>query len=121
MFQEFKKFAMKGNIIDLAIGIIIGSAFSKIVSSLVNDMIMPLLGILTGKIDLTTLKWVITEENENTSELAIRYGQFLQTMIDFLIVTFSIFLVIKFLNSLKKKFTTSRRWNLPIKKDCLGI
>ncbi|TCT15497.1 large conductance mechanosensitive channel [Natranaerovirga pectinivora] len=103
MLQEFKKFAVRGNIIDLAIGVIIGSAFSKIVSSLVNDVIMPFLGILTGRIDLTALKWVVTEGSENTNELAIRYGQFLQTMIDFLIVTFSIFLVVKFLNSLRKK------------------
>jgi large conductance mechanosensitive channel len=103
MLKEFKKFALKGNVIDLAVGVIIGGAFGKIVTSLVNDLIMPLLGIITGKIDLTGLKWVIEKGKDGTGELAIRYGQFLQTTIDFLIVAFSIFIVIKAITSFRKK------------------
>lgn len=103
MFQEFKKFALKGNVIDLAVGVIIGGAFGKIVTSLVNDLIMPILGVLTGGINLTALKWVISKGLDDKAALFINYGQFLQTMIDFFIVTFSIFIVIKVMNSFKKK------------------
>ena len=103
MFQEFKKFALRGNVIDLAVGVIIGGAFGKIVSSLVNDIIMPILGIFTGKINLTTLKLVISPQKGDIAELSIKYGQFLQTTLDFLLVALSIFLVIKLLTSFKKK------------------
>lgn len=103
MFQEFKKFALKGNVFDLAVGVIIGGAFGKIVTSLVNDVIMPILGTFTGKINLTTLKWVITPAKDGAAELSIKYGQFLQTMLDFFLVAFSIFLVIKAMSSFKKK------------------
>jgi large conductance mechanosensitive channel len=103
MLQEFKKFALKGNVVDLAIGVIIGSAFGKIVSSLVNDIIMPLLGIVLGKIDLTSAKIVIKKAVGDAAELSITYGQFLQTVIDFLIIALSLFFVTKAILAFKKK------------------
>ncbi|WP_279222066.1 large-conductance mechanosensitive channel protein MscL [Clostridium rectalis] len=98
---EFKDFAVKGNAIDLAIGVVIGGAFSKIVSSLVNDIIMPAVGVLIGGIDFTNLKIVIGIKNG--SEVAIKYGQFIQSVVDFTIISFSIFLFIKAINTFKKK------------------
>ena len=103
MLQEFKKFAMKGNVIDLAIGVIIGGAFGKIVTSLVNDIIMPLLGIVVGRIDLTSLKLVIRPASETLAELSIPYGQFLQTAVDFLIIAFSLFFVTRAIVRFQKK------------------
>jgi large conductance mechanosensitive channel len=103
MFQEFKKFALKGNFIDLAVGVVIGGAFGKIVTSLVNDVIMPILGIFTGRIDLTSLKWVISSGTKEAEELSIKYGQFLQNLLDFFLIAFSIFIVIKAINSFRKK------------------
>lgn len=103
MLQEFKKFALKGNVVDLAIGVIIGGAFGKIVSSLVNDIIMPLLGIILGRIDLTSLKLVIRPAEGDIAELSITYGQFLQSVIDFLIISLSIFFLMKVLFAFKKK------------------
>lgn len=107
--NEFKAFAMKGNVIDMAVGVIIGSAFGKIVSSLVADIVMPLLGVVIGGIDLKHLKWVIKDATTNpdgtalTPEVSVNYGVFLQNTIDFLIIAFSIFLVIKLLSQFKKK------------------
>lgn len=95
MWQEFKKFAFKGNVLDLAIAVIIGAAFGKIVSSIVDDVIMPLLGILVGGLDFTTLEFTF-------NEATIRYGAFIQNVIDFLIIAFSIFVFIKALNKLKR-------------------
>ncbi|MDF2821127.1 MAG: mscL [Clostridiales bacterium] len=103
MLKEFKKFALKGNIIDLAVGVVIGGAFGKIVTSLVNDIIMPFLGIVMGKVSFVDLKWVIKAAEGDTAELAVRYGLFLQTMLDFLIIAFSIFIVIRLLMKFKKK------------------
>lgn len=105
MLQEFKKFAFKGNVIDLAVGVIIGGAFGKIVTSLVNDMLMPLLGLLLGGVNFTDLKWVITQATAETAEVAVLYGSFLQSIVDFLIISFSIFLFIKLINMRKKKET----------------
>jgi len=119
MFKEFKKFALKGNVVDLAVGIIIGGAFGKIITSLVNDVIMPILGIIIGKINLTALKWVISEGKDGVGELSIKYGQFLQTMIDFFIVAFSIFLVIKALNSFRKKEEQKPKEVQPSKEELL--
>lgn len=102
MLKEFKTFAMRGNVIDLAVGIIIGGAFGKIVSSLVNDIIMPVLGLILGKIDFTSLQFSV----KNTSGkviVAIKYGQFIQSVVDFLVISFVIFLMIKFVNRLNKK------------------
>lgn len=96
MLQEFKKFALKGNVLDLAIGVIIGGAFGKIVTSLVNDVIMPILGLLLGGIDFTNLKITV-------KDATIRYGAFMQSVVDFLIIAFSIFIFIKAINRFKKK------------------
>ncbi|NMB21318.1 MAG: large-conductance mechanosensitive channel protein MscL [Firmicutes bacterium] len=103
MFEEFKKFAMRGNVIDLAIGVIIGGAFGKITTSLVNDLITPLLGLVLGRVDLTSLKLVLREASDTTAELAVTYGVFLQNILDFLIIAFSIFMMIRFINRFKKK------------------
>lgn len=118
-FQDFKAFAMKGNIVDMAIGVVIGGAFSKIVSSLVKDIITPLISMATGEVVLTDLKWVLrpevtemVEEVETvvTAEVAITYGVFIQAIIDFLIIALSIFIVMRIamkahekLEALKKK------------------
>lgn len=103
MLKQFKAFAMRGNVIDLAVGVIIGGAFGKIVTSLVNDIITPLLGLLLGKINLAKLELVIGAPGGNTPNLVLVYGQFLQSVLDFLIIAFSIFLFIKAMNSFKKK------------------
>lgn len=95
MLKEFKAFAMKGNIMDLAIGVVIGGAFQKIVNSLVSDIIMPTISILTGRIDFSDM--VITIGNAS-----IKYGNFITTIVDFLIIAFSIFLVVRYINKLDK-------------------
>ena len=101
--QEFKKFAIKGNIIDMAVGVIIGGAFGKIVTSLVNDVIMPSIGILLGGIDFKSLKYVITEATETTAESAILYGNFIQSVVDFLIIAISVFVFVKMIAGISKK------------------
>lgn len=101
--NEFKAFIAKGNILDMSVGIVIGGAFGKIVSSLVNDLLMPVLGIITGRVDLTSLSYTISGAGEAGSELSIKYGLFLQSVLDFLIIAFSIFLVIKFLYKVRIK------------------
>ncbi|QBQ40227.1 large-conductance mechanosensitive channel protein MscL [Sphingobacterium psychroaquaticum] len=102
--KEFKEFAMRGNVIDLAVGVVIGGAFGKIVTSLVDDLVMPAIGIVIGKVDFSNFKYVITEANAatNTSEVAIRYGNFINVIVQFTIIAFCIFIVIKGLNSLKR-------------------
>ncbi len=102
VLKEFKEFAMKGNVVDMAVGIIIGLAFGKIVSSLVADVIMPPIGYLVGNVDFSGLALTLKEATESTPAVAIRYGAFINTIIDFLIVAFAIFLVIKLMNRLKK-------------------
>ena len=105
--QEFKAFAMKGNVIDMAVGVIIGGAFGKIVSSVVADVIMPPLGLLVGGVNFKDLKWVLqpaqTINGQEIAAVTLNYGNFLQTMFDFLIIAFSIFLFIKLLNKLMEK------------------
>lgn len=103
MWKEFKAFAIKGNVLDLAVAVIIGGAFGKIVTSFVNDLLMPAIGILLGKINLTDLKYVITPATEETAEAAILYGAFLQSIVDFVIIAFSIFMMVKVLTMHKKK------------------
>jgi large conductance mechanosensitive channel len=108
LFKEFKQFAMRGNVIDLAVGVIIGAAFGKIVSALVDKILMPPLGILLGKVNFSDLKIVlqkaVTEGDKIvTPEVAIGYGAFLQTMIDFIIIAFCIFLVVKLYQMAVKK------------------
>lgn len=106
--QEFKAFAMRGNVVDMAVGVIIGGAFGKIVSSLVADIIMPIIGILVGGVNFTDLKWVIrdayiNDQGEEIAAAALNYGNFLQTAFDFVIIAFSIFLFIKLISQLNKK------------------
>ena len=103
MLEEFKKFALRGNVMDMAVGVIIGGAFGKIVSSVVNDLIMPLLGLILGRVDLTSLKLVMRGATETTAELSLTYGVFLQNVLDFLIIAFSIFMVIRLISRFKKK------------------
>ena len=103
MFKEFKEFAVKGNVIDLAVGVIIGGAFGKIVTSLVNDIIMPVLSIILNKVNFGDLKYVIAPAKGDVAEVAILYGSFIQSVVDFLIIAFSIFLFVKLISSVKKK------------------
>lgn len=101
--DEFKAFALKGNVVDMAVGIIIGAAFGKIVTSFVNDILMPPIGQLLGGVNFTELKFVIGEAVGDKPPVTINYGNFIQVIIDFLIVAFAIFLVIKALSAAKRK------------------
>lgn len=103
ILKEFKTFAMRGNVIDLAVGIIIGGAFGKIVSSVVNDIIMPPIGLAIGGVDFKELKIVLKEAAGDKLAVTLNYGNFLQVTFDFMIVAFAVFLLIKGINSLKKK------------------
>ena len=103
MMKEFKEFAVKGNVIDMAVGIIIGAAFGKIVSSFVADVIMPPIGLLVGGIDFTNLAITLKEASGDIPAVVIGYGKFIQTAVDFTIIAFAIFLAIKGINSLKRK------------------
>lgn len=108
MLKEFKEFAMRGNVIDLAVGVVIGGAFGKIVTSLVNDLIMPPIGLLTGGVDFADKKWVLkaadnTDPAHKVAEVAVNYGMFINTLIQFLIIAFAIFLVVKAINRLSRK------------------
>ncbi|NLP31243.1 MAG: large-conductance mechanosensitive channel protein MscL [Clostridiales bacterium] len=103
MLKEFKEFAMKGNVIDLAVGVIIGGAFGKIVSSLVNDILMPVFGYVLSGINIADLKFIISPASGDIPEVAILYGSFIQAIVDFVIIAFSIFLFIKLISSFKKK------------------
>ena len=95
MLKEFKEFALKGNIMDMAVGVVIGGAFQKIVNSLVNDIIMPAISVLTGNVDFTDMVFTV-------GDASIKYGNFITTIVDFLIIAFSIFLVVKYINKLNK-------------------
>jgi len=103
MMKEFKEFAMRGSVVDLAVGIIIGGAFGKIVSSLVNDIIMPPIGILIGGVDFSSLALTLKEASGAAPAVVIRFGMFVNTAIDFVIVALAIFLLIRGINSFKKK------------------
>lgn len=103
MMKEFKEFAVKGNVVDMAVGIIIGAAFGKIVSSFVGDVIMPPIGALLGGVDFSNLSIVIKEAIANKPAVVISYGKFLQTLIDFTIIAFAVFMGVKAMNALKKK------------------
>lgn len=105
MIKEFKEFAMKGNVIDLAVGVIIGGAFNKIVSSLVNDIVMPIIGVLTGGVNFTYLKSTLKASEGTKPAITLNYGQFIQNIVDFLIIAFSIFVVIKALNKFRREKT----------------
>lgn len=101
--KEFRDFAVKGNVIDLAVGVVIGGAFGKIVTSLVNDVIMPLIGLVLGRINFVSLKWVIAKETDSTPALTLNYGAFIQSIVDFTFITLSIFLFIKLINKVRAK------------------
>lgn len=103
MFKEFKKFAVKGNAVEMAVGIIIGAAFGKIVTSLVTDVIMPPIGVLLGGIDFSNLVITLKKSTETTAAVTLNYGIFINTIIDFVIISFAIFIIIKQINRLKKK------------------
>lgn len=108
MFSEFKAFILRGNVIDLAVGVVIGAAFGKVVTSLVNDVIMPPIGLATGGVDFSSLKWVIKPaDNSNPAhkiaEVAINYGAFINTIITFIIIALAIFLLVKAVNTLYRK------------------
>lgn len=102
VIKEFKAFAIKGNVVDMAVGIIIGAAFGKIVSSFVGDIIMPPIGVMLGGVDFTSLAIVVKASVGDAPEVLIRYGKFIQTTIDFLIVGFAVFMAVKGINSIKK-------------------
>ncbi len=103
MMSEFKDFAMKGNVVDMAVGIVIGGAFGKIVSSFVADVLMPPIGILLGGVDFSDLAVTLQAAAEGAEAVTIRYGVFIQTVVDFVIIAFAIFMVVKAMNSMKKK------------------
>lgn len=114
-FQDFKVFATKGNVVDMAVGVVIGGAFGKIVSSLVADIITPLISLATGSLNFTDLKWVFTPEvldelgNVVTPEVAMTYGNFLQAVIDFLIIALSIFTVLRVMMNAQKKLESLKK------------
>lgn len=103
MMSEFKQFAMRGNVVDMAVGIVIGAAFGKIVSSFVKDILMPPIGMLMGGVDFTDLAVVLQAATEEAAAVTINYGVFIQTVLDFVIIAFAIFMVIKAMNNMKKK------------------
>ena len=103
IIDEFKTFAIKGNMVDMAIGIIIGAAFGKIVTSLVNDIIMPPIGVLLGGVNFTDLKLTIKAATEAAPAVTWNYGNFIQVMIDFLIIAWAVFMIVKAINTIKKK------------------
>ena len=103
MFKEFKEFISRGNVIDLAIGVIIGGAFGAIVKSLVSDILMPVVGLILGRINFDELRIVLKESQGKTPELAIKYGLFIQSAINFIIIAFVIFLVVKAINKVRKQ------------------
>ena len=108
MIKEFKEFAMRGSVVDLAVGIVIGGAFGKIVASFVNDVLMPPIGMLLGGVSFTDLQYILQESSTNeageeVAAVAINYGMFIQSIVDFVIIAFAIFMVVKAMNSMKKK------------------
>jgi large conductance mechanosensitive channel len=103
MMKEFKSFAMRGNVVDMAVGIIVGGAFGKIVSSFVKDVVMPPIGMLIGGVDFSDLAITLKEAAGEAPAVVIAYGAFIQTLVDFIIIAFAIFMAVKAMNSLKKK------------------
>lgn len=102
MLKEFREFAVKGNVVDLAVGVIIGAAFGKVVTSLVSDLIMPPIGLLVGGMDFSQLSVTLKAAQDGQAEVALRYGAFLQTLVDFVIVAWAIFVMVKLINRLKR-------------------
>lgn len=120
MLKEFRDFAMRGNVVDLAVGVIIGAAFGKIVSSLVADIIMPPLGLLIGGIDLRSFALTLREAHGNTPAVVMHYGIFIQNIFDFIIIAFAIFMAIKLMNKLNlKKEDAPAKPQPPTKEEVL--
>jgi large conductance mechanosensitive channel len=103
MIKEFRDFAMRGNVVDMAVGIVIGAAFGKIVTSFVNDVLMPPIGVMLGGVDFRDLSMTLKAASGDVAAVTLNYGSFIQTVVDFVIIAFAIFMVIKAMNSLKKK------------------
>lgn len=120
MWKEFKDFAFKGNVIDMAVGVVVGGAFSKIVTSLVGDIITPLVGLITGGGDLKNLKYVFKAATETTPESALNYGMFIQNIIDFFIIAFSIFVFVKLIGIARKKFEKKEEIIEEVKEEPKG-
>ncbi|MDB5492216.1 MAG: Large-conductance mechanosensitive channel [Micavibrio sp.] len=106
LVKEFREFAMRGNVIDLAVGVVIGTAFGSITNSLVKDVIMPPLGALMGRINFSDLKWNMIEKHDDVAAVTINYGLFIQTIVNFLIVAWAMFMIITVMNKLKRKQDT---------------
>ena len=124
MISEFKEFAMRGSVIDLAVGVVIGAAFGKIVTALVDLIVMPPIGMLTGGIDFSQLKWILKPANDSdpahkVAEVAIQYGAFLNTVIQFAIIAFAIFLVVKAINRMSHKQEAAPAAPAPPSEDVL--
>lgn len=118
MLKEFKEFAMRGNVVDMAVGIIIGGAFGKIVSSLVQDVFMPPIGWLLGNVDFSNLVFTVREKSAGAEAVTIRYGAFINTVVDFIIVALVVFLVVKQMNRLKMKLEAPAAAPAPATKEC---
>ncbi|MDY4010893.1 MAG: large-conductance mechanosensitive channel protein MscL [Fusobacterium gastrosuis] len=103
LLKEFKEFVIRGNLVDMAVGVIIGGAFGKIVTSLVNDVIMPIIGLAIGNVDISTLEYKLGEAIEGVEQASIKYGMFLQNILNFIIIAFCIFVFIKIIANMKKK------------------
>ena len=103
LFDEFKAFVMRGNVVDLAVGVIIGGAFGKIVTSLVNDIFMPIIGMILGNVNFSSLEIKLGEPVEGVEQAAIKYGMFIQEIVNFIIIAFCIFMFIKLINRIQKK------------------
>lgn len=116
LIKEFKSFAMRGNVVDMAVGIIIGGAFGKIVSSMVKDIILPPIGILMGNVDFSQLAFILKEKTAEAEAVTINYGLFINSVLDFVILAFCIFMVIKGMNSMKAKEVETPKE--PTTKDC---
>ena len=101
--EEFKAFAMRGNVLDMAVGVVIGGAFGKITTSLVNDIIMPLISMLTGGIDFSSWKWVLKAAEGDAAEVAVNFGSFVAVVLDFIIIAFAVFCMVKAINKFHKK------------------
>jgi len=119
MISEFKTFAMRGNVLDMAVGIVIGGAFGKIVTSFVNDVLMPPVGILLGGVNFRALNVTLKEAVGDVAAVTLNYGVFIQTVIDFLIVAFAIFLLIRAVNSMQRKQETAPAAPPPTPEDVL--
>jgi large conductance mechanosensitive channel len=119
MMKEFKAFAMRGNVVDMAVGIVIGGAFGKIVSSFVADVLMPPLGMILGNVNFAELAITLKKASGEAAAVTLNYGKFIQTVLDFVIIAFAIFLVIKGMNSLKKKEEAPAKPPAPSKEETL--